>query len=99
MNRLYSIIVPVYNAQHTLRRCVDSILNQSYTNLEIILINDGSSDGSKELIDIFATEDNRVIGIHKTNGGVSSARNKGLEIARGDYMIFVDSDDYIENDY
>lgn len=91
----YSIIVPVYNAKRTLRRCVDSILAQTYHNFELILVNDGSTDSSGAIIDEYATQDTRIRAIHKSNGGVSSARNAGLDIARGDYVVFVDSDDYI----
>lgn len=97
--RLYSIIVPVYNAEKTLHRCVDSILAQTYTNFELLLIDDGSKDRSKAIIDEYAALDTRVVAIHKTNGGVSSARNAGLNKAIGDYIVFIDSDDYINNTY
>ena len=95
-NKKVSIIVPVYNVENYLERCVNSIINQTYKNLEIILINDGSSDNSPKICDKFAEQDKRVKVVHKENGGVSSARNKGLDIATGDYVEFVDSDDYIE---
>lgn len=92
-SRLYSIIVPVYNAEKTLHRCVDSILGQTYKNFELILVDDGSTDNSGKIIDEYASSDSRVRPIHKNNGGVSSARNVGLKIAGGEYIIFVDSDD------
>ena len=94
-DRLYSIIVPVYNAEATLNRCVDSILAQTYRNFELILVDDGSRDRSAEIIDQYASADPRVIAIHKLNGGVSSARNAGLDRATGDYVAFIDADDYI----
>lgn len=90
-----SVIVPVYNAESTLIRCVDSILAQTYKNFELILVNDGSQDRSAEIIDNYASEDSRVIAIHKTNGGVSSARNRGLDMAKGEYIAFADSDDEV----
>lgn len=91
-----SVIVPVYNVEQYLARCVDSILAQSYENLEIILVNDGSRDGSGGLCDAYAAKDSRIRVIHKENGGLSSARNAGLDMASGDYVAFVDSDDWIE---
>ena len=93
-----SVIVPIYNMEKYLERCVDSILAQTYTNLEIILVDDGSSDLSPEICDRYAQADSRVKVVHKTNGGLSSARNAGLDIATGDYIGFVDSDDYISAD-
>lgn len=93
-----SIIVPIYNMEKYLDRCVDSILCQTYTNLEIILVNDGSSDASPSICDKYAEADSRVKVVHKTNGGLSSARNAGLDVATGDYIGFVDSDDYISTD-
>lgn len=97
--RLYSIIVPVYNAETTLNRCVDSILAQTYRNFELILVDDGSRDRSAEIIDQYASADPRVIAIHKLNGGVSSARNAGLDRATGDYVAFIDADDYVDSNY
>lgn len=99
MNPKISIIVPIYNAESTLRRCVDSIFAQTFRNFELILIDDGSRDHSAEIIDDYAALDSRVIPIHKENGGVSSARNAGLEIARGEYITFIDSDDWIKERY
>lgn len=95
---LISIIVPVYNVKEYLEKCLESICGQTYKNLEIILINDGSSDGSGELCDLFAQRDGRIKVIHQANAGQSAARNRGLDIAQGEYFGFVDSDDWIEPD-
>ena len=95
---MLSVIIPVYNVEEYLAKCVDSILNQSYTNLEVILVNDGSKDSSGSICDAFAQKDSRVRVIHKENGGLSSARNAGIEAAKGEYITFVDSDDWIEAD-
>lgn len=94
-----SLIVPVYKAEHCLNRCVQSILEQSYRDFELILVDDGSPDHSGALCEEWAQKDNRIKVIHKENGGVSSARNVGLEKAKGKYVLFVDSDDYIYPDY
>ena len=94
-NPLISIIVPVYNVEDYLDRCVESIVNQTYQNLEIILVNDGSTDSSGKMCDEWKEKDNRIIVIHKENGGLSDARNSGIPIAKGEYIGFVDSDDYI----
>lgn len=94
----YSIIVPVYNVEHYLSRCVDSILTQNYQNFELILIDDGSTDNSPKICDHYATIDSKVCVIHSENFGVSIARNLGLKKASGDYIIFVDSDDLIRKD-
>lgn len=91
-----SIIVPLYNSEKYLARCIKSILNQTFKNFELILVDDGSIDGSLSICEGFAEKDTRIKVIHKENGGVSTARNTGLEIAVGDYITFVDSDDYIE---
>ncbi len=96
MANLVSVIVPIYNPGSRLVDCLDSIINQTYTNLEILLIDDGSSDGSGTICDEYAEKDKRIKVFHKPNGGVSSARNVGLKNATGDYILFVDSDDYIE---
>ena len=93
---LISVIVPIYNMEKHLGKCVDSIVNQTYKNLEIILVDDGSIDRSPQLCDEYAKIDDRVKVIHKNNGGLSSARNAGLSICHGSYVGFVDSDDYIE---
>jgi len=97
MNKpLLSIIVPAYNIKTYLPRCLDSILAQTYTNIEVIVVNDGSTDGSDSVIDDYASKDNRIIAIHKENGGVSSARSAGIKKAKGEFIGFVDGDDYIE---
>ena len=95
---LISIVVPVYNIEEYLPRCVESILKQTYTNLELILVDDGSTDKSGEICDSYEKLDDRVRVHHKENGGSSSARNVGILLARGQYVGFVDSDDYIEED-
>ena len=95
---LISIVVPVYNTAAYLEKCIDSILNQTYKNLEIILVDDGSTDNSGNICDEYKAKDNRVIVIHQANSGVSSARNIALDIAKGEYISFVDSDDWIEAD-
>lgn len=95
---LISIIVPVYNVEHYLKKCVDSICHETYRNLEIILVDDGSTDRSGSLCDEFATSDSRIRVIHKSNGGLSDARNVGMELASGEWWMFVDSDDYIAPD-
>ena len=92
---LFSIIVPVYNTEKYLEGCLESILNQNFSDYEIILVNDGSTDSSPELCEHYAMRDERIRVIHKANGGVSSARNCGIEIAKGNYIWFVDSDDTI----
>ena len=97
MNPLISVIVPVYNAANYLDRCVDSIVNQTYPNLEIILVDDGSTDISPQKCDDYAKNDSRIKVIHKKNGGVCSARNAGLDICQGSYVAFVDSDDWISS--
>lgn len=99
MNYKISVIIPVYNVEEYLRRCLDSVINQTYKNLEIICINDGSKDKSGNICDEYSDKDKRIIVIHKTNGGLSSARNEGLQICTGDYISFIDSDDWIEEDF
>lgn len=95
-NSLISVIVPVYNVEKYLERCVDSLLAQTYKNLEIILVDDGSTDRSGEICDKYRLCDDRIIVVHKENGGLSSARNAGLEIASGEYIGFIDSDDWVD---
>ena len=90
-----SIIVPIYNTEKYLNECVDSIINQTYKNIEIILVNDGSTDNCLKICDEYAKKDKRVKVIHKENGGLSSARNSGLDILTGKYVCFIDSDDYV----
>ena len=94
-----SIIVPIYNSEKCLKRCIDSILAQTYFDYELILVNDGSQDNSGEICDDYAQKDSRIIVFHKENGGASSARNAGLDIAKGDYITFVDSDDTVSTNY
>ena len=98
MNPLISVIVPVFKVQKYLHRCVESITSQSYQNLEIILIDDGSPDQCGQICDDFAKLDNRIIVIHTKNRGISCARNEGLKIAKGEYIGFIDSDDWIEKE-
>ena len=93
---LFSVIVPIYNVENFLPRCVDSILAQNVDGMEIILVNDGSRDSSGTICDEYARKDPRIRVVHKENGGLSSARNAGLDICRGEYIAFVDSDDWIE---
>ena len=95
MNDLVSVIVPVYKVEKYLDRCVDSIINQTYRNLEIILVDDGSPDNCPQMCDAWTQRDNRIKVIHKKNAGLGMARNSGLEIATGNYLMFVDSDDYL----
>ena len=97
-SKLLSVIVPVYNAEDYLCRCVDSILAQTWTNIEVILVDDGSSDNSGTICDNYSKSDCRIKVIHKRNGGVASARNAGIDFSHGEYIAFVDSDDYISND-
>lgn len=96
---LISVILPVYNVEKYLKRCLGSILSQTYKNLEILLIDDGSTDQSGQICDEFAKLDSRVRVWHKENGGVSTARNLGIEQAKGEYITFVDPDDYVDLDY
>ena len=96
MNPKISVIVPVYKTEKYLNRCIDSIINQTYKNLEIILVDDGSPDNSPSICDNYSKKDQRIRVIHKKNGGSNSARNAGFEIATGEYITFVDSDDWID---
>lgn len=93
-----SIIVPVYNAELYIHKCIDSILNQTFKEFELILVNDGSTDNCGKICEDYAFKDNRIIVIHKENGGQATARNMGLDIAKGDFIGFIDSDDWIEPD-
>lgn len=96
---LISVIVPIYNVEKYLDRCVDSIINQTYKNLEIILVDDGSPDNCPKMCDDYAEKDSRIKVVHKENGGLSDARNVGMEVATGEYVSFIDSDDYISLDF
>lgn len=99
MDPQISAIVPIYNSEMTLNQCVDSILAQTFSDFELILVDDGSKDESAKICDEYEKKDYRVKVLHKINGGVSSARNQGLKIARGEWITFIDSDDYITNSY
>ncbi|WP_416201264.1 MAG: hypothetical protein ACFWUD_03660 [Thermocaproicibacter melissae] len=96
---LISVIVPIYNVERYLRKCVDSILHQTYSNLEILLVDDGSPDGCPAICDEYAAQDSRIKVIHKKNGGASDARNAGLKSMNGDFVSFVDGDDFVADDY
>lgn len=96
---LISIIIPIYNAGHLLHRCIDSILTQIYKDWELVLVDDGSTDDSGDICEYNAMQDSRIRVLHKTNGGVSSARNMGLDNAKGERICFIDADDYISEDY
>ena len=93
-----SIIVPIYKVQDYLDECIESIINQTYSNIEVILVDDGSPDRCPQMCDEWAKRDSRIRVIHKKNGGLSSARNAGLDVANGEYISFVDSDDFICSD-
>lgn len=95
---MISIIVPIYNGEKYLKKCIDSILSQTYTQLEVILVDDGSSDGSLDICRHYEKSDKRIIVLHKENGGLSDARNAGLRIASGEYITFIDCDDYVHKD-
>lgn len=99
MNPLISVIVPIYNVEKYLERCVDSIVNQTYKNLELILVDDGSPDNCPQMCDDYAKKDSRIKVIHKKNGGLSDARNAGMAVATGEYISFIDSDDYVSDDF
>ena len=96
---IVSIVVPIYNTAQFLRACLDSIISQSYEDFECILVDDGSVDESLEICKEYAHRDPRFVVIHQDNLGVSSARNKGIKIARGEYLAFIDSDDWVDPDY
>ena len=96
---MISVIVPIYKVEKYLRRCVDSILEQSYPDFELLLIDDGSPDSCPRICDEYARRDERVRVFHKPNGGLSDARNYGLERMKGEYVSFIDSDDYVGKDY
>ena len=95
---MISIIVPIYKVEKYIRQCVDSIINQTYEDIEIILVDDGSPDNCPQICDDYAKTDSRVKVIHKENGGIMSARKAGLKVATGEYIGFVDGDDWIEAD-
>ena len=97
--QLVSIIVPIYNVENYLPKCIESILAQTYTNIEVILVDDGSQDSCPQICDEYADKDSRVRVIHQANGGRSRARNVGLDVATGDYIMFADADDWVDADY
>ena len=99
MEDLISVIVPIYNVESYLEQCIKSIINQTYKNIEIILIDDGSTDKSPKICDKYKQKDSRIIVVHKQNTGVSATRNIGLELSKGKWIAFVDSDDWIEKEY
>lgn len=99
MKPLISVILPIYNVAQFLPRCIESVCSQTYDNLEIILVDDGSPDDCGDICDKYAEKDNRIVVVHKQNGGLSDARNKGAEIANGEYITFIDSDDYVTDTY
>jgi glycosyltransferase involved in cell wall biosynthesis len=94
---VFSVIIPIYNVENYLEQCIDSVLSQTYVDFEIILVDDGSSDSCPSICENYARRDNRISVIHKPNGGLSDARNRGLKMAKGEYLIFLDSDDYYLN--
>ena len=97
MEDLISVVIPVYNVKPYLERCINSVVNQTYKNLEIILVDDGSTDGSDKICDDYSKKYKNIEVIHKKNGGLSDARNVGIENAHGQYIQFIDSDDYVNN--
>ena len=99
MNDLISVIIPIYNVEPYMQKCVDSVLSQTYKNIEIILVDDGSTDSCGEICDLYADKDKRITVIHKENGGLSDARNAGIERIKGKYVTFIDSDDWVEPNY
>ena len=99
MTKTFSIILPVYNAQQTIRRAVDSILNQRFRDFELLVVDDGSTDGSGQILAQYASKDNRIKVLHKENGGANSARNLALQYVQGEYVTFCDADDWVEDDW
>ena len=99
MNPLVSVIIPVYNVEKYLRRCLNSVIDQEYKNIEIILVNDGSTDNSLEIAISYKEKDKRIKVFSQENQGLSAARNMGLDKSHGEYITFIDSDDYVSKDY
>ncbi|MCQ2096647.1 MAG: glycosyltransferase [Fibrobacter sp.] len=99
MNSLVSIIIPVYNVERFIKKCIDSVINQTYKNIEIFLIDDGSTDNSGKICDDYSQNDSRIKVFHKKNGGASSARNIGISVAKGDFIAYIDADDHVAIDY
>lgn len=98
MENMISVIIPVYNVEAYIRQSIESVCNQTYKNLQILLIDDGSTDGSGEICDEYAMRDKRIVVVHQKNGGAANAKNTGLKLAKGEYLAFLDSDDYLESD-
>lgn len=98
-DELISIIVPVYKVEEYIDECVKSLINQTYNNIEIVLVDDGSPDKCGNICENYKRTDNRIVVLHKENGGLSDARNAGMRIAKGKYFVFVDSDDFVSNNY
>ena len=96
-NDLISVIVPIYKVEKYLDECISSIVNQTYRNMQIILVDDGSPDRCGEICDEWAKRDSRIMVIHKSNGGLSDARNAGIDVAIGEFIVFIDSDDWVES--
>lgn len=96
---MVSVIIPIYNLENVLNRCIDSIVDQTYRDIELILVDDGSKDSSGNICDVYSQKDDRIKVLHQPNGGISSARNAGLKCAKGDYIMFVDGDDYVHPQY
>lgn len=94
-----SVIVPVYNAERYIKKCISSVMRQTYSDWELLIIDDGSTDGSGDLIDIAAKKDSRIIAVHQKNAGPGEARNRGIEMATGDFVAFLDADDFIDKEY
>lgn len=94
-----SVIVPVYKVENVLHYCIDSILNQTYKDFELIIVDDGSPDRCPKMCDDYAKKDSRIKVVHKKNGGLSDARNAGMAVATGEYISFIDSDDYVSDDF
>lgn len=99
MEKLISVVLPIYNVEDYLEKCMDSVLNQTYSNIEIILVDDGSPDSCPKMCDEYVKKDKRVKVVHKENGGLSDARNAGIKASNGEYITFIDSDDYVDKDY
>ena len=99
MEKLISVIIPVYNIESYIKQCMDSIINQKYKNFELIIVDDGSTDSTGKICDDYAVKDNRISVVHIKNFGVSNARNIGINLAIGEYLVFVDGDDYVGNNY
>ena len=99
MEKLISIVLPIYNVEKYIEKCMDSVLNQTYKNIEVILVDDGSPDRCPKICEEYAKKDNRIKVVHKENGGLSDARNAGIKVANGEYITFIDSDDYVDEDY